>query len=59
MFRLTVNELRELQLSRRKAEYIINIAKQLATGRLKIELLQKNPYEQIKQALLQLRESGP
>lgn len=56
---LEVGQLRELQFSGRKAEYIIGIAEQIADGRLvKDELLEKTEQQAEKQ-LVAIRGVGP
>ncbi|MFT8319882.1 MAG: DNA-3-methyladenine glycosylase [Bacillus sp. (in: firmicutes)] len=56
---LTVEELRELQFSTRKAEYVINLSKQIADGNLHLEHLEQKTDEEIMAELLPLRGIGP
>lgn len=57
---ITVDDLRKLQLTTRKAEYIIGIAKVMITGELtKESLLQMKDDQQIKRALIKIRGIGP
>lgn len=54
-----VDELKELQFSTRKAEYIIGIARFMNDGKLSKEiLLDKQDYEQIKDSLIRIRGIG-
>ncbi|WP_316572264.1 DNA-3-methyladenine glycosylase 2 [Neobacillus sp. YIM B06451] len=54
-----VDELRVLQFTERKAEYIIAIANAMENGELSKEvLLQKKDYQQIKESLLMIRGVG-
>ncbi|MGV8146242.1 MAG: DNA-3-methyladenine glycosylase family protein [Alkaliphilus sp.] len=56
---LEVDDLKQLQFTTRKAEYIIGVAKLLNEGVVKRnELSQENNYEDIKKALLQIRGVG-
>ncbi|OEH94434.1 DNA-3-methyladenine glycosylase family protein [Bacillus solimangrovi] len=56
---LEVGDLRKLQFSVRKAEYIIEIAKNMSNGNLTKEmLLQMQGYEQIKKFLMKFRGIG-
>ncbi|QFT91122.1 DNA-3-methyladenine glycosylase [Bacillus sp. THAF10] len=56
---LDVAELRELQFTSRKAEYIIGIAKMMANGDLSKGLLfQKNECHEIKKSLMTIRGVG-
>ncbi|WP_047980212.1 DNA-3-methyladenine glycosylase family protein [Ornithinibacillus contaminans] len=56
---LTVEKLRELQFSARKAEYIIGIAGHMKNGELTKEALWKQgDYRQVKQALIHYRGIG-
>ncbi|WP_445489852.1 DNA-3-methyladenine glycosylase family protein [Niallia sp. 03133] len=56
---LTVEELRELQFSTRKAEYVINLSKQIVNGNLQLDNLQQKSDEEIMAELLPLRGIGP
>lgn len=56
--KLTVEELRELQFSTRKAEYIIDISKAIVAGRLDIESLYDKSDEEIMKELIQYRGIG-
>ncbi|WP_251555291.1 DNA-3-methyladenine glycosylase family protein [Neobacillus muris] len=55
---LTVEQLRELQLSGRKAEYIITIAKEIVENGLDLDGLKNHPDEQIFNRLTQIRGVG-
>ena len=58
--KLHVEELKELQFSTRKAEYIIDIAKAISNGLLsKEELLTLNDYHLVKKRLVAQRGIGP
>ncbi|GAA0325576.1 DNA-3-methyladenine glycosidase II [Bacillus carboniphilus] len=57
---LSVDDLRNLQFTSRKAEYIIGIAKAMAKGELSKEiLLQNKDFIKIHQSLLMMRGIGP
>lgn len=56
---LTVEELRELQFSGRKAEYIIGIAQAVVDGSLDINSLYEKSDEEIMEDLIKLRGVGP
>lgn len=57
---INVDDLRKLQFTSRKAEYIIGIAKVMITGELtKESLLQMKDDQQIKRSLLKIRGIGP
>lgn len=55
---LTVEDLRELQFSTRKAEYIIDISREIATGRLSLESLFDKTDEEIMKELIVYRGIG-
>lgn len=56
---IEIGELTELQFSKRKAEYVIGIAKIMASGELsKTKLLEMNDYTQMKETLIRLRGIG-
>ncbi|RDU37307.1 DNA-3-methyladenine glycosylase [Neobacillus piezotolerans] len=56
---ISVEDLRVLQFTERKAEYIISIANAMANGELSKELLlQKKDYQQIQKSLLMIRGVG-
>jgi DNA-3-methyladenine glycosylase II len=56
---IEVNDLRKLQFTVRKAEYIIGVAKAMTNGEVTKEtLLQKQDYHQIKKSLLAIRGIG-
>ncbi|MEK4027494.1 DNA-3-methyladenine glycosylase [Pseudobacillus sp. FSL P4-0506] len=56
---VSVDDLRELQFSARKAEYIIGIAKAMTNGELTKEwLLQQKDYQQVKKSLMAIRGVG-
>lgn len=56
--KLTVEQLRELQFSQRKAEYIIDFAKAVTEGRVELEQLASMADEEVIQYLLPLRGIG-
>jgi len=56
---LTIEELRDLQLSVRKAEYMIGIAKAWSDGTLRHEEYRDLPSEEIGKELLKLKGVGP
>lgn len=56
---LTVEQLRELQFSGRKAEYVIGIAGLAASGNLDFEKLKSNSDAEIAQELIKIRGVGP
>ncbi|MBY0122922.1 DNA-3-methyladenine glycosylase [Bacillus sp. S/N-304-OC-R1] len=56
---LTVEDLRELQFSGRKAEYVIGIAKEVTAGNLNFERLKTQSDEEIFKQLIKLRGVGP
>ncbi|KHD85628.1 DNA-3-methyladenine glycosylase family protein [Heyndrickxia ginsengihumi] len=55
----TVQELRELQFSERKAEYIIGLSKMIASGELNVEELQQKSDADILKQLTKIRGIGP
>ncbi len=57
--KLTVEELRELQFSKRKAEYVIGIAQKIVSGELIIEELCNLSNDEVYEKLLPLRGVGP
>jgi len=56
---LTIEDLRALQFSGRKAEYVIGIAKEVVEGRLDIEGLYTKSDEEILNELVKIRGVGP
>jgi DNA-3-methyladenine glycosylase II len=56
---LTVEELRELQFSQRKAEYVIGIGQKVSTGELNLASLSKQPDEEVIKELTKIRGIGP
>ncbi|RIW32313.1 DNA-3-methyladenine glycosylase 2 family protein [Bacillus salacetis] len=56
---LDVDELREMQFSQRKAEYVIGVSKEIAEGRLNLQELEKKPDDEILKELVKLRGIGP
>ncbi|MBU9674036.1 DNA-3-methyladenine glycosylase [Planococcus sp. CP5-4] len=56
---LEVGQLRELQFSGRKAEYIIGIARELANGHLVKEELVSKTEQQVEKQLVAIRGVGP
>lgn len=56
---ISVDDLRKLQFTSRKAEYIIGIAKAMENGELTKELLlQKKDYQQMQKSLMMIRGIG-
>ncbi|GGH87797.1 DNA-3-methyladenine glycosylase II [Pullulanibacillus pueri] len=56
---LEVEELRKLQFTQRKAEYVIGVAKMMATGQLsKAGLMRRKAYEAQQKALMTIRGVG-
>ncbi|WP_394137838.1 DNA-3-methyladenine glycosylase family protein [Cytobacillus oceanisediminis] len=56
---LTVEDLRELQFSGRKAEYVIGIAREATSGNLSFEQLKNLSDDEIYDKLIKLRGVGP
>jgi DNA-3-methyladenine glycosylase II len=56
---LSVEQLRELQFSGRKAEYVIGIGKAITEGKLQIEKLNDLSDQEIYDQLIKLRGVGP
>ena len=56
---LTVEELRDLQFSQRKAEYVIGVSKQITEGKLNLPDLQIATDEEVMQTLTKVRGIGP
>jgi len=56
---LKVEELRELQFSNRKAEYVIGVSQAIASGELSLEALADEDDETITQTLVKYRGIGP
>jgi DNA-3-methyladenine glycosylase II len=56
---LTVEDLRELQFSGRKAEYVIGIAKKVVQGELDLDKIRTLSNQEINDTLIQLRGVGP
>lgn len=57
---LSVDDLKKLQFTTRKAEYVIGIAKDMKSGILTKEmLLEKQDYHEVKKSLMALRGIGP
>ncbi|MDG5473327.1 DNA-3-methyladenine glycosylase [Jeotgalibacillus sp. ET6] len=56
---LTVSELRELQFSQRKAEYVIGVGKKISSGELDLGSFVLKGDEEIIKELTQLRGVGP
>ncbi|WP_226645391.1 DNA-3-methyladenine glycosylase family protein [Mesobacillus subterraneus] len=56
---LTVEELRELQFSGRKAEYVIGIAELAASGQLDFGKMKSKPDAEVAQELIKVRGVGP
>ena len=57
--KLKVEELRELQFSKRKAEYVIGIAKKIVSGDLDLEKLYTLTNQEVYEELLPVRGVGP
>ncbi len=57
--RLQVEQLRELQFSGRKAEYVIGVAKEAVEGRLDFEKIKTMEDEEVLQHMVKLRGVGP
>jgi AraC family transcriptional regulator, regulatory protein of adaptative response / DNA-3-methyladenine glycosylase II len=57
--RLKYEQLSELQFSARKAEYLIDLSRQIVSGELDIDNMAATPYPQLEQRLLGLRGLGP
>src|SRR5699024_4506357 len=55
---LNVSDLRNLQFSQRKAEYVISIAKLLSEGYMSKEMFQQKSYIDLKRQLMRLRGVG-
>ncbi len=56
---LTVEELRELQFSNRKAEYVIGVARRIVNGELDMDELTELSNEDVYKKLLPIRGVGP
>ncbi|PFA66700.1 DNA-3-methyladenine glycosylase [Bacillus sp. AFS015802] len=56
---LTVEELRELQFSQRKAEYVIEVAQKVSSGELDLEQLSGQSDEEVIKELTKIRGIGP
>ncbi|MGM0852441.1 MAG: DNA-3-methyladenine glycosylase family protein [Bacillota bacterium] len=56
---LTVEELRELQFSQRKAEYAMGIGQKVSNGELDLGKLAKQPDEEVIKELTKIRGIGP
>ncbi|MBT2637681.1 MULTISPECIES: DNA-3-methyladenine glycosylase [unclassified Bacillus (in: firmicutes)] len=56
---LTVEQLRELQFSGRKAEYVIGIAEMTASGQLDFEKMKTMPDAEVTRELIKIRGVGP
>jgi DNA-3-methyladenine glycosylase II len=56
---LTVEELRELQFSGRKAEYVVGIAELATSGQLDFEKMKSKPDAEVAQDLIKIRGVGP
>lgn len=56
---LKVEDLRELQFSGRKAEYVIGIAQGIVNGTLNMESLEHKTDDEVMKELIQLRGVGP
>lgn len=56
---VSVEKLKELQFTAKKAEYIIHIAEQMASGTLSKESLQSMKYADIEHTLVKIRGIGP
>lgn len=56
---VSVEELQELQLTRRKAEYILGVAKLMASGELEKSQLERRSDQSLREKLLAIRGIGP
>ena len=56
---LTVEELRELQFSQRKAEYVIGIGQKVSSGELDLAKLAQHSDEEVIKELTKIRGIGP
>lgn len=56
---ISVEELRELQFSTRKAEYVIGLSRAIASNALKLELLREMSDEEVTAELIAYRGVGP
>ncbi|MFS0655831.1 DNA-3-methyladenine glycosylase family protein [Bacillus sp. 179-C3.3 HS] len=56
---LETDDLRQLQFSQRKAEYVIDISKRIASGTLRLDELHHLPDHDIEERLLPIRGIGP
>ena len=56
---ITVQELREMQFSTRKAEYIIGLSQAIATGELQLESMREKSDEEVTTELTSYRGVGP
>lgn len=56
---ITVEQLREMQFSGRKAEYVIGIAEMAASGELDFEKMKTKPDAEVAQELIKIRGVGP
>jgi DNA-3-methyladenine glycosylase II len=57
--KLEVDALRELQFSKRKAEYVIGVAKRIVSGELNLEKISIQTNKEIYDELLSIRGVGP
>ncbi|MFX3625516.1 MAG: DNA-3-methyladenine glycosylase [Ectobacillus sp.] len=57
--KIPMEELRALQFSQRKAEYLIHLAEHIASGKLNLEELRHQSDEEVEKRLLPLRGIGP
>ena len=57
--KISYDQLRELQFSYRKAEYVIDTSKLIANEKLDLEQLRNAPDEEVAKALLPIRGIGP
>lgn len=57
--RIEVNELRELQFSTRKAEYVIGLSQAIAEGKLNLDAMEARTDEEITAELIAYRGVGP
>lgn len=57
--KIKIEQLRELQFSTRKAEYVIGVGKEIAEGRLDLEKLKRMTDEEVLQQMIKLRGVGP
>lgn len=55
---LTIEDFQQLQFSRSKAQYILNVSREFADGNLSQETLEKLPFEEVKEKLVKIKGVG-